>query len=210
MARPREFDEAEVLDAAIARFWQRGYEATSVRDLADEMNIAGASLYNAFGDKRTLYERALNRYLDQTFRERIRRLEPSLPPREAIVAFLQEIVRRSVGDKQRRGCMLVNSAIESAPHDEKFFDVVAIFLDEVEQFFFRCVRSGQKDGTISKANSAKDIAKSLLSVLLGIRVLARVKPERKLLEGLLRPIFGLLDDGPPMQRRTKRIRSETS
>ena len=42
MARPREFDEAEVLDAAIARFWQRGYEATSVRDLADEMNIAGA------------------------------------------------------------------------------------------------------------------------------------------------------------------------
>ena len=67
MARPREFDEAAVLDAAIERFWQSGYEATSVRDLADEMNIAGASLYNAFGDKRSLYERALNRYLDQTF-----------------------------------------------------------------------------------------------------------------------------------------------
>ena len=85
MARPREFDEAAVLDAAIERFWQRGYEATSVRDLADEMNIAGASLYNAFGDKRSLYDRALNRYLDRSFRERIRRLEPSLPPREAIV-----------------------------------------------------------------------------------------------------------------------------
>src|SRR5579871_6171429 len=81
MARPREFDEAAVLDAAIERFWLRGYEATSVRDLADEMNIAGASLYNTFGDKRSLYERALNRYLDSTFRERIRRLEPSLPPR---------------------------------------------------------------------------------------------------------------------------------
>jgi TetR/AcrR family transcriptional repressor of nem operon len=50
MARPREFDVAAVLDAAIARFWRRGYGATSVRDLADEMNIAGASLYNAFGD----------------------------------------------------------------------------------------------------------------------------------------------------------------
>jgi TetR/AcrR family transcriptional repressor of nem operon len=45
MARPREFDEAAVLDAAIMRFWQRGYEATSVRDLADEMNITGANLY---------------------------------------------------------------------------------------------------------------------------------------------------------------------
>jgi TetR/AcrR family transcriptional repressor of nem operon len=84
MARPREFDEAAVLDAAIDKFWQCGYEATSVRDLAEEMDIAGASLYNAFGDKRALYERAMNRYLEQTFRERIRRLEPSLPPKEAI------------------------------------------------------------------------------------------------------------------------------
>ena len=175
MARPREFDEALVLDAAIARFWQRGYEATSVRDLADEMNIAGASLYNAFGDKRTLYERALNRYLDQTFRERIRRLEPSLPPREAIVAFLREIIKRSLADKQRRGCMLVNSAIESAPYDDKFFDIVAVFLTEVEQFFLRCVSNGQRDGSITKAHSADDLSKSLLSVLLGIRVLARLK-----------------------------------
>ena len=68
MARPREFDEAAVLDAAIQQFWLRGYEATSVRDLADEMGIAGASLYNAFGSKRMLFERSLNRYLDQTFR----------------------------------------------------------------------------------------------------------------------------------------------
>lgn len=210
MARPREFDEAAVLDAAIERFWQSGYEATSVRDLADEMNIAGASLYNAFGDKRSLYVRALNRYLDQTFRERIRRLEPSLPPREAIVAFLQEIVKRSLADKKRRGCMLVNSAIESAPHDAKFFDIVAIFLDEVERFFFRCVSNGQKDGTITRAYSAEDLSRSLLGALLGIRVLARVRPERKLLEGLLRPIFGLLDDTLSVRRRSKRAGAATS
>src|SRR5713226_5907510 len=201
MARPREFDEAAVLDAAIDKFWQRGYEATSVRDLADEMNIAGASLYNAFGDKRSLYVRALNRYLDQTFRERINRIEPGLPPREAIVTFLREIVKRSLTDKQRRGCMLVNSAIESAPYDPEFFDIVAIFLNEVERFFFRCVSNGQRDGTISKAHSAEDLSKSLLGILLGIRVLARVRPERKLLEGLLRPAFGMLDDAPSVQRR---------
>ena len=201
MARPREFDEAAVLDAAIERFWQRGYEATSVRDLADEMNIAGASLYNAFGDKRSLYERALNRYLDQTFRERIRRLEPSLPPREAIVVFLQEIIKRSLTDKQRRGCMLVNSAIESAPHDSKFLEIVATFLDEVESFFLRCVSNGQRNGSITKAHSAEDLSKSLLGILLGIRVLARVRAERKLLEGLVRPVFGLLDNTPSVPRR---------
>jgi TetR/AcrR family transcriptional regulator, transcriptional repressor for nem operon len=210
MARPREFDEAAVLDAAITRFWQHGYEATSVRDLADEMNIAGASLYNAFGDKRKLYVLALNRYLDQTFRERIGRLESNLPPREAIFAFLREIVKRSVADKRRRGCMLVNSAIESAPHDDRFFDIVAVFLDEVEQFFLRCVRSGQKGGTITTKYAAEDLSKSLLSVLLGVRVLARVKPERKLLEGLLRPILGLMDEASTVQRRKRRLRSRTS
>lgn len=202
MARPREFDEAAVLDAAIDRFWLRGYVATSVRDLADEMRIAGASLYNAFGDKRALYERSLHRYLDQTFRERIRRIEPSHPPRDAIIAFINEIIERSVTDKRRRGCLLVNSAIESAPHDPQFLTVVATFLSEVEAFFLRCVSKGQKDGTISRAHSAADLSKSLLGMLLGIRVLARVRPERKLLEGLARPLFGLLD-GPEKGRRPK-------
>ncbi len=206
MARPREFNEAAVLDAAIDRFWRHGYEATSVRDLADEMNIAGASLYNAFGDKRTLYERSLNRYLDQTFRERIRRIEPGHPPREAIIAFLQEIIKRSVADKQRRGCLLVNSAIESAPHDPQFLEIVATFLKEVEAFFLRCVSRGQENGSISRAHSAADLSKSLLGILLGIRVLARVRPERKLLEGLVRPVYGLLD-GTDAAGRRKRLRA---
>lgn len=204
MARPREFDEAAVLDAAIERFWQRGYEATSVRDLADEMNIAGASLYNTFGDKRGLYARALNRYLDQTFRERIQRIEPATSPREAISTFLQEIVKRSLTDKQRRGCMLVNSAIESAPFDPDFLSIVAMFLDEVEAFFFRCVSKGQKDGSITRDHSAEDLSKSLLGILLGIRVLARVRPDRKLLEGLVRPILGLLDGEATAPSRGRR------
>jgi TetR/AcrR family transcriptional repressor of nem operon len=203
MARPREFDEAAVLDAAIQQFWLRGYEATSVRDLADQMGIAGASLYNAFGDKRALYERSLNRYLDQTFRERIRRLEHGLPPRDAIVAFLQEIIKRSLNDKQRLGCLLVNSALESAPHDSELREIVATFLTEVESFFLRCVTSGQRDETISKSQSADDLARTLLGALLGIRVLARVRPDRKLLEGLVRPVFALLDNAVPSKRRRK-------
>src|ERR1700752_5284089 len=159
---------------------------------------------------RSAFIARVNCYLDQTFRERIGRLEPSLPPREAIVALLQEVVKRSLTDKQRRGCMLVNSAIERAPHDAKLFDIVAIFLDEVERFFLRCVSNGQKDGTITKAYSAADPSRSLLGALLGIRVLARVRPERKLLEGLLRPIFGLLDDTLSIRRRGKRAGSATS
>ena len=61
MARPREFVETTVLEAAMNCFWARGFEQTSVRDLAERMGITGASLYNAFGDKRSLYRQAFIR-----------------------------------------------------------------------------------------------------------------------------------------------------
>lgn len=192
MARPREFDEGAVIDAAMEQFWLRGYEATSVRDLVEQMGIGGASLYNAFGDKRTLYRGALNRYLEQTFRERIRRIESTMPPHEAIVAFFAEIVERSVTDKRRKGCMLVNSTLEHVPEDRDFQQIVATFLSDVEAFFLRCLASGQRNGTVSVSQTAEDLSRMLLGQLLGIRVLSRIKPDRSLLEGMLRPIFALV------------------
>ena len=72
MARPREFDEGAVLDAAVLCFWKQGYEATSVRDLVAQTGITAASLYNAFGDKRALYQRALDHYVEASTADRIR------------------------------------------------------------------------------------------------------------------------------------------
>jgi TetR/AcrR family transcriptional regulator, transcriptional repressor for nem operon len=193
MPRPREFDEAAVLDAAVLCFWNRGYEATSVRELAESMGITGASLYNAFGDKHSLYGKALAHYVSQSVDDRIRRFDGTLSPLESIKAFFQEIVHRSLTDKNRKGCMLVNSALEMAPHDPEFRQVVADVLVKLEAYFRRCVSAGQQSGEISSAQPAEDFARLLLAVLLGIRVLARSRPEPALLEGLLRPMLASLD-----------------
>jgi TetR/AcrR family transcriptional repressor of nem operon len=193
MARPREFDENAVLDAAAQRFWIYGYEATSVRDLAQDMGITGASLYNAFGDKRSLFQRALSHYVENSFDERISRLERTLSPLEAIKAFFREIVDRSVRDRDRKGCLLVNSALEVAPHDADFQAMIAGVLIKMEAFFRRCAHAGQQAVEISNAQSADDLARLLLGVHLGIRVLARTRPERALLEGVVRPVLALLE-----------------
>ena len=66
MARPREFDEATALEAAMGCFWRHGYEATSMRELTASMGISGPSLYNAFGGKRAVFTAALARYFDQS------------------------------------------------------------------------------------------------------------------------------------------------
>src|SRR4029077_18297143 len=131
MARPREFVETTVLEAAMNCFWAQGFEQTSVRELAERMGITGASLYNAFGDKRSLYRQAFIHYTPQKGRDRVARRE-TLPPALAIRTFFDEIIERSVGDGQRRGCMLVNAALELAPYDPEFQKLVAgdmLFID---------------------------------------------------------------------------------
>ena len=193
MARPRAFEEGAALDAAIGCFWRHGYEATSVRDLATAMGINGPSLYNAFADKRTLFVRALERYMDGATRERIGRLEASLPPKQAIQKFIGDVVARSINDPDRRGCFLINSALEVAPHDAELGDEIAKRLGEIEAFFRRSIVAGQADGSIPQQRSPRDLARLLLGVLLGIRVLARAKPDRALLEGMARPALALLD-----------------
>jgi TetR/AcrR family transcriptional regulator, transcriptional repressor for nem operon len=196
MARPREFDEAKVLEAAMNRFWARGFGQTSVRDLADQMGITGASLYNAFGDKRSLYRQAFAHYLAQTVRERVARLE-KLPPLTAIRTFFEEIIERSVDDEQQRGCMLVNAALELAPYDAEFQKLVAEEMVFIEAFFCRCVEAGRQDGSIAGAGPADSLGKLLLSVLIGVRVLARTRPQRDVLEGAANGVLGLLGAGAP-------------
>jgi TetR/AcrR family transcriptional repressor of nem operon len=191
MARPREFDEGAVLDAAVLCFWKQGYEATSIRDLVAYTGITAASLYNAFGDKRALYQRALNHYIEASIADRIGRCAV-LPPLQAIEEFFAEIVKRSLNDRDRKGCMLVNAALDVAPHDPAFRKVVAKVLIGIETFFLTCVRSGQADGTITRSFPAETLSQNLLGVLMGIRVLARVRPERALLEGVAVPALALL------------------
>jgi TetR/AcrR family transcriptional regulator, transcriptional repressor for nem operon len=195
MARPREFDEGTVLGAAALCFWKQGYEATSVRYLVEQTGVTAASLYNAFGDKRSLYQKALNHYIERSVADRIRRCD-ALPPLRAIEAFFEEIVKRSLNDRERKGCMLVNAALDMAPHDPAFREVVAEVLVSIEAFFLACVRAGQADGTVTRSLSAETLAQNLLGVLMGIRVLARVRPERALLEGVAAPALALLNVEP--------------
>lgn len=193
MARLKAFDEDRALDAAVDCFWMRGYEATSVRDLAEAMGIGGTSLYNAYGDKRALFQRSLERYADRSMRERIARLEAAHKPKQAIAAFVGEIIDRSLKDPDRKGCLLVNSALDVAPHDAEIGKVVGGYLDEIRGFFRRNIEAARKAGEVPRRIDAEEVSDHLLGVIAGIRVLARTGAKRKLLEGVARPALDLLE-----------------
>jgi TetR/AcrR family transcriptional repressor of nem operon len=90
MARPREFDIDQVLDAAINTFWTKGYEATSMADLMEAMNLKKGSIYKAFEDKHDLFCKALERYLEGMDKQMREMVETATSPRAGIEKWLQK------------------------------------------------------------------------------------------------------------------------
>lgn len=191
MARPRQFDEIHVLDAVTEHFWRHGYSQTSLRDLGAATGLTNASLYNAFGDKRGLYRKVLERYVDSSILARIARCK-TLPPLVAIRTFFAEVIQRSVDDPARKGCMLVNASLDTAPRDAEFAAYVEASLGRIEAFFRERVTTGQQIGEMTCGHTAEDHARHLLAVLVGVRVLARSRPDRKLLESMAAPAIDAL------------------
>ena len=192
MGRPREFDDTAVLNAATELFWTRGFEAVSIRELADRMGLKTASLYNAYGDKRTLYREVLQRYAKGALGWCGESLAGDKPALEALQAFFHALAQDGAADSDRKGCLIVNAGLESAPHDPQFKTIVAKVFRRLERFFRDCVVRGQADGSVTRAQSADDLARLLLGAMLGMRVLARTRPERALLEGVARTAIALL------------------
>lgn len=199
MARPRSFDADKVLDAAVECFWRDGMHSASTRALSQRMGIAGPSLYNAFGCKRELFSRALERYADTNTRANLARLESTLAPKQAIHGFFARLIDNLLQRPDPRGCLLINTAMEVDPEDAALCDRISNHLDEIAAFFERTVKAGQIAGDIPRGTDPHDTARMLLSTALGICVQARSRPERGDLEAAMRPALALLDN-PTDQR----------
>lgn len=192
MGRPRGFNEAQILDAVTNAFWEKGYEGTSTRDLVAATGLTQPSLYNAFGDKRMLFRRALEHYLDRTLRDKIARMESELPPTAAITAFFEEIITRSLSDHKQSGCLLVNSTLEATCDDTELRQAVATELRQLRSFFRRCIAAAQGNADITVTVSPDDAASNLLAIALGLRVLARVDPNPELFAGAVAQAMTML------------------
>lgn len=196
MARPKSFDEDKVLDAAIDCFWRNGLKSASIRDLADEMGIAGPSLYNAYGCKKELFVQALGRYAEARMRVRLAHLEAAYPPKDAILTFFADTIGDALTTSGQRGCMIANTAMEVTPQDTEITATVAAHLHEIRAFFARAVTAGQASGTVPPGLDAEDASSLFLALLLGLRVMARTQATRERLEQAVRPVLALLDIQP--------------
>src|SRR5712692_11429413 len=117
MPRPRSFDEDAVLDQAVQLFWERGYEGTSLADLETHIGLGRQSLYNAFGDKQTLFLKALERYQRAVMEKVLAHLNASGAGLDAIRAFFKATVESLTAAGPRRACLVANTILERGSQD---------------------------------------------------------------------------------------------
>lgn len=190
------------LDAAMRQFWRHGYAATSIHDLEAAMELPRQSIYNRFGSKCQLFLQVLDHY-EAKMQEDV--LEPMLAgpsPRKAVLDLFGRIASEVSEDGIRDGCLTVNTALEVAPHDEKVAARIHNSLTGLEELLLDFVVRGQQAGEIDPIHSPREAASSLLSLFLGLRVLARSRPDEELLSSVAAQAGALMSPpsvkvGPP-------------
>jgi TetR/AcrR family transcriptional repressor of nem operon len=173
MARSKDFDEDETLDKAVQLFWYKGYNATSAQDLVDGLGINRSSLYNTFGDKKQLFLKSLARYREQTTGAMLTFIAASTDAEQTLRGILEFAAQESVTDVLPRGCFMVNSAVEVAPHDADMLQAVSDNRKAVEDALCTLAAQGQASGQFSGAQRPQSIARFIYNTISGIRVAGR-------------------------------------
>ncbi|OZI41506.1 TetR family transcriptional regulator [Bordetella genomosp. 5] len=178
MAGVRQFDEDAVLDRALSVFWQQGYADATMQELAAATGVQRGSLYNAYGDKETLFLRVFDRYRARFLGEARRALEhPDL--RQALTGFFEFLIGSMTLGTPSRGCLSTKTALGGGDHiDARIRDTLASLIDEQERVFRQRLEAAgpAQLGTLPPAQAAQ----VLITFMRGLVVIERIyqDPER--------------------------------
>ncbi|UTN04158.1 TetR/AcrR family transcriptional regulator [Flavobacterium bizetiae] len=193
MARTKEFNEDQALDKAIEIFWHKGYNGTSAQDLVTHLGLSRSSLYDTFGDKQKLFAQSLQRYQKNAQKQVMELFDQSENIKETLHDIFKQAVIESLEDRITKGCFMVNSSVELAMHDEEIAKIVKNNSQIMEEVFTKAVQKGQDSGDISKANSAKVLARFIFNNYSGIRVLARSgERDKQVYDDIVKALFSML------------------
>ena len=203
MARQKEFDREVALDRAMAAFWSKGYAATSIEDLVAHMGIQRGSLYGTFGDKRTLFLTALDRYQRVVTRELVEALDAPGSGVAAIRQFFRLRVEGSLDRRRPPGCLMTNSAVELSGRDRGAAAKVGGALAKIEAAFLRALERARAAGELTAAHDLRPLARFLTSSAQGLSVMARTTRDRALLEDVVGIVLSALEGRRPGSRRPR-------
>ncbi len=167
LGRPRDFCTEAALDTALKLFWKKGYEGTSLTDLTREMGINRPSLYAAFGNKESLFRKALDRYIQQKSA-----LTEAAYSEPTIRGGVEKLLYGLLGDgtEECRGCMAVQAALVCGEASESIKQELADYRAASEAKFRERLIRAQKEGELPKDADPADLARYIYTIVQGIAV----------------------------------------
>lgn len=169
MGRPRAFDEDAAVDAAMRVFWEKGYEGTSLDDLTEAMGINRSSLYSTFGDKESLFRRAIARYQSGPLSFVARAL--AQPTARAVVgSLLRSSVKFLVDPSHPRGCLSLQGGMACGAGNESAKQVMVDCRNQGLLLLQKRLQQAKSQGDLAKEVDPKDLARLIMILMNGLSV----------------------------------------
>ena len=193
MARIKEFNEEKALLKALELFWHKGYNGTSAQDLVTALGISRSSLYDTFGDKRSLFIKALKQYEHSATATMVQMANETTDALKTIKEIFHILLQEGLQDSLNKGCFVVNTAVELSSHDAEIKAIISENLRLSEEAFYIAIQKGKKNCQINPAIDARTMARFLLNNVMGLRVSFRAGQSRKTIEDIIKVTLSSLE-----------------
>ena len=191
--RPLSYDPDTALAQAMAVFWDAGYAGTSLDDITAGTGLNRPSLYGAFGDKRALYLRTLERYRSFGRDAMGEALSRDVPLREALRRVYQRALSLYLsGDSGARGCFLIGTAVTESVADPDVRKLLRDALHDFDRAFEARIRQARDDGELARDADTAGLARMASAALHTLAIRSRAGESRKALEATIEAALDLL------------------
>src|SRR5688572_18716335 len=191
--RPRAFDPDDVLDRALGVFWQNGFAGTGIADLEAATGLGRQSLYGAFGDKRALFERIVERYVQNVLEPGMRDVLDAPGSARANLERMFQIWEQVASSGEFNGCLVGNCIAEMSAREPELTELLGPKLELMESWYRRALERAQRAGEVSPKLDTAAVARAILAMQQGIAVVARGHRDAGFVRGVVQTAQRLLD-----------------
>lgn len=190
MKAPRH-DRQEAIQKAMQLFWEKGFHATSMRNIQDRIDLRPGSIYASFGSKEGLFKETLSCYAQSSL-DRLASYAETMPPLDALQAFMTSVVCRPATDSPSDMCMLAKTVAELTQENGELLEVAKGHLKRIENAFAELLVQAQRDGTVDKNRDPKRMARFMQIQLMGLRAYSRANGDSEQLQEFVDEAFASL------------------
>jgi TetR/AcrR family transcriptional repressor of nem operon len=185
LARYKTFEPTDAIEEAMLLFWEQGYKTTSVDDLVNRLGIGRGSLYATFQDKRTLFLKALDHYSEMVLAELLPLMEAEKSVAKAARRVLEKVYELSSRPSHPAGCLMTNTLAEVGLRDPAIAKRLMANYARLETSLVALLDRGRTRGEIAAGQSTLALARFVLTIMQGLRVLSKARPDRTMIEQVI-------------------------